>query len=334
MRQTTIIPAFAMLVVSAFAIADDDTKPDVLNPIPAPGDQISKSGQPSQEATQLSADERAIRASANAYVKAFNEGNASAAAAVFTPEGEFIDASDNRFVGRPAIENLLKEFFAENPGCKLELTIESIRQLAPELAVEDGTSRCTNPDGSMPHFFRYSAIHVKEGGKWLTASARDRSYDQPRQHAAHLQQFNWMVGEWVHEGDDSIVRFSCHPVDNNNFLMRKFTVMSAGKQVMSGSQRIGWDAQAGKFRSWIFDSDGGYADGYWHRDGDNWILNLSGVTADGKTASATSVYSIVDSRTITYQSTNHEVGGVELPDSAPVTIVREISQPDYETSKR
>lgn len=345
MQHSSLLVAILILATSQFSNAADDAtptnrsnekgKPDVVNPIPnVNGASAQDDKLHAQRGVAMSSDERQVRDTAASYVKAFNDGDASRAAAHFTESGEYIDEHDNRFKGRQAIENLLKSFFAENRRCKLELHVDSVRELNSDLAIEEGTSKCVHPDGSMPHSCAYSAVHVKSGGKWLTASVRDRQLEQPRDHASKLKQFDWLVGDWIHEGDDSVVRFSCHPVDNSSFLVRKFTVTTGGKQTMSGSQRIGWDAQAGKFRAWVFDSDGGHAEGFWHRDGAAWVLKLSGVTADGKPASATTVYSNIDARTITYQSVNHEVAGEELPDSSPVRIVRELSQPDCETTKR
>ena len=86
---------------------------------------------------------------------------------------------------------------------------------------------------------------------------------------------------------------SCQAVDNGNFLLRQFTVKIAGQEAMSGTQRIGWDPVTGKLRAWIFDSEGGYGEGTWHRDGDSWVLKTTGVTADGQTASGTSIYTLV-----------------------------------------
>ena len=46
-----------------------------------------------------------------------------------------------------------------------------------------------------------------------------------------------------------------------------------------GTQRIGWDPVAGQFRSWDFDSQGGYSEGLWSRDGDRWIIKMSACCA-------------------------------------------------------
>lgn len=125
-----------------------------------------------------------------------------------------------------------------------------------------------------------------------------------------------------------MVRFSCAAIDNGNFLLRNFSVHITGQETMSGSQRIGWDAQTKKFRAWIFDSDGGFAEGFWHRDDQSWTLKLSGVTADGQSASSTSIYTRVDGQTMTFRSVDHEVDGIKLPDSEPVRIVRQSPFPE------
>ena len=289
------------------------------------GDNRS-SGQTSADRKRVarpSPEEEAIRKTGETYVVAFSEGDAKSAARHFSTDAEYVDAQGIVYEGRQAIEDLLTAFFANHPGCKLQLAIDSLRFISPGVAVEDGVTTLTTSKDSEPTVFQYTAVHVKDGGKWLTASVRDRAVASPRQHRAQLKQLDWMVGEWVHEGPDAVVRFSCQPVDKGNFLVRKFSVQVAGQEAMSGTQRIGWDAQSGKFRAWVFDSDGGYSDGCWHRDEDHWVLKMTGVTPDGASASNTSIYSFVDARTMTFRSIDHEVAGVKLPDSEPVTIVRQ-----------
>jgi hypothetical protein len=57
------------------------------------------------------------------------------------------------------------------------------------------------------------------------------------------------------------------------------------------------------------------------------VLKSTGVTADGQTASSTSIYTFVNAHTMTWQSVDHEIAGVELPDSEVVTIVRQAPAP-------
>lgn len=273
------------------------------------------------------ADEAAIRQTGETFAKAWGQGDASAVAAHFTPDAEYVDEQGNLFQGRQAIEEFLAAGFTENPGSQLEVIIDSIRFVSPGVAVEDGTSTLTRPAGGPSGYSRYTAVHVKTNGKWLTASSREHAPKDRREHRKQLQQLDWLLGDWVDEGDDSIVEFSCQAADNGNFLLREFTVKIAGQAAMSGSQRIGWDPVSGKLRAWIFDSEGGYAEGTWHRAGDNWVLKTTGATADGQTASGTSIYTFVNDHTMTWQVIDHEVAGVQLPDSEVVTIVRKPPSP-------
>jgi len=283
------------------------------------------------------ADESAIRLTGEAFVKAFNAADAKAIVSQFTPDAEFVDAQGNVHQGRDAIQEALSACFTEKPGAKIEMEIESIRFISSGVAVEDGTTMVTSPDGDDdddddPVYCRYTAVHVKIDGKWLSASVRDHAPKGRRQHRTQLQQLGWLQGDWVDEDEDSVVIFSCESVDNGNFLLRQFVIQVAGEEAMSGTQRIGWDPLTGKLRAWIFDSEGGYSDGSWHRDEDRWVLKTSGVTADGQTASGTSIYTRVNDHTMTWQLVDHEIAGVQLPDSDLVTIVRRAPTPEIAVS--
>ena len=273
-------------------------------------------------------DEQAIRATAATFAKAYADRDAKAVAAHFTPDAEYIDERGNLFEGRQAIEDALTAFFADNPGFQLDVDIDTVRFLSPGVAIEDGTTTLRHSEGAATDNSRYTTIHVKTAGKWLTASVREHAPKDRREHRAQLQQLDWMIGNWVDEDDDSIVEFSCQAVDNGNFLLRRFAVKIAGEEAMDGTQRIGWDPVSGKLRAWVFDSEGGYAEGTWHRDDDRWILKTTGVTADGQTASNTTIYTFVSGHIMTWQVVDHEVSGVQLPDSEVVTIVHKPPQPE------
>ena len=338
MRTTLILSGAALLFgVICFGAADEKIVPkraEKASPQPAAKAAPKASTTPTEKPTasqpvthKPSADEEAIRETDDAFVKAYGEGDAKSVAALFTTDAEYVDEMGNVFQGRAAIQESLKVFFAENPGCKLSMNIDSIRFIGPGVAVEDGTTAITHPEGETSADSLYTTVHVKTDGKWLAASVRDHAPKNRRLHRSQLQQLGWLVGDWVDEGDDSIVHFSCQLVDNGNFLLRKFSIQVAGQEAMSGTQRIGWDPLTGKLRAWIFDSEGAYSDGLWHQAGDNWVLKSTGVTADGQTASSTSIYTFVNDHTMTWQSVHHEIAGVQLPDSEVVTIVRQSPVP-------
>lgn len=280
----------------------------------------SREGQ-SNDGEKLSPDIKEIVEGAARFVKAYSEGDAKAVAEQFTEDAEYVDQDGNEFEGRRQIEETLTKFFKDNPGSKLELSVESVRQVAPGVMIEDGASVVNRPSRA-PERSRYTAVHVKVDGKWLVASARDYAIKSQRMHAEQVKQLEWLVGDWIDEDNDSIVAFSCQPVDDGNFLVRDFMVTVAGQKVMSGSQRIGWDPIAGKLRAWTFDSEGGFFEGAWHQDGDTWVLSSHGTTPDGQSASATNLFTQVNGHTMTWQAVDQEVDGVRTDDSEVFTLVR------------
>jgi hypothetical protein len=96
---------------------------------------------------------------------------------------------------------------------------------------------------------------------------------------------------------------------------------------MSGTQRIGWDPLAGKIRSWVFDTEGGFGEAIWTRKGNQWIVKRTGVTRDGKFASSTNILTSVGKDRMTWQSHDRIVGGDVMPDIEETPIVRKPPPP-------
>src|SRR5262249_32028508 len=159
----------------------------------------------------------------------------------------------HHYEGRDLIERRLAETFAASPGIKLALEIESIRFLSPDVAKEEGRSRVTPTHGA-PDSRRYTALFVKRDGRWLISSVREEPDPLVRPHD-RLKDLEWMIGDWVDEGSESVVRVACRWSDDENFLIRIFTVRRHGKPVLTVTQRIGWDPLAHQVRSWEFDSE-------------------------------------------------------------------------------
>jgi len=174
---------------------------------------------------------------------------------------------------------------------------------------------------------RYSAVYVSVNGKWLIASVRDFPHEGRRAHKSQLAELDWLMGDWVDEGDDALVHFSCESADNGHYLLRTFAIVMDGQEAFSGTQRIGWCPVTRKLRTWIFDSEGGYADGFWHRDGDDWALKCNGVTADGESVSYTTLYTIINEHTMTWQYVDLEIDGVLQGDSEIFSIVKRAPAP-------
>jgi hypothetical protein len=138
-----------------------------------------------------------------------------------------------------------------------------------------------------------------------------------------LEELDWMVGEWIDQGDDSTIVTECSWTKNRRFLKRSFKVRIDEEVTLEGDQFVGWDPIANQIRSWTFDSEGGIGEGRWVQDGNRWLVKASFVLADGARASALNVYTYVDDGAFRWQSTNREVAGELLPNIPEVTVVRQ-----------
>jgi uncharacterized protein (TIGR02246 family) len=328
----------AMSAISAFAQQDDPKPPRVGSdrerqaiPPTSHGGADKKTESPSASSTGPQAESpqvQAIRATGKRFVKEFNEADAKGIAEHFSAEAEYIDVDGNSYEGREEIEKAFESCFAVAPGLRLELLIDQIRLISPTVAIEDGRTIVIPAMGNDAVQTRYSAVHIKQNDEWLVASVRERELSRSQSQRYHLEQLSWLQGDWVDESDGSVVIFHCESLDRGNFLLRKFSIHIAGEPALSGEQRIGWDPLTHKLRTWIFDSEGGYGDGFWFRRGDAWFLKTVGVTGSGEPASSTSIYLPVDENTMRWQSIDHEIGGVPIPDSDPITIVRKSPFPE------
>jgi uncharacterized protein (TIGR02246 family) len=272
-----------------------------------------------------SADEAAIRGNIAAFVRAYNAGDAKGVAALFAPDGQAEDKDGEVSQGRAAIEKTFKELFAAAPQKRLEVSVESIRFIGADLAVETGSTKETSAPGETPEYDRYTVLHVKRDGKWQMALARDQDGDPPTNHE-RLEPLAWLVGDWVDDGGNVVVRSTCKWSEDGNFLLQNFNLQIEGQEAMKVSQRIGWDPLAKRIRSWVFDSEGGFGESVWTRNGVGWIIKASAVRPDGKTGSATNVLVPAGKDGYVWRSTDRVVGD-ETVAPIEVKVIRKPPQP-------
>jgi uncharacterized protein (TIGR02246 family) len=273
-----------------------------------------------------SADEAAIRKNDEAYVEAYNKRDAKALAALWSPEAVYIDPeTGNQFVGREEIEKEFAETFAGLKDAKLEVDVDSIRFLSPNVAVENGTARVIYRDGD-PDESSYTALFVKRDGTWLLDRVSEETTAAPTElppsSFEHLKELEWMIGSWIDQDEEATVQTDCEWTKNQNFINRSFAVVVGDEVDMAGMQIIGWDPVAKQIRSWIFDSDGGFAEGKWTRKDDRWFIHQNGTLPDGGRTSAVNIITRVDDDSFTWQSVNREMNGDILPNVDEVLVVR------------
>jgi uncharacterized protein (TIGR02246 family) len=261
-------------------------------------------------------------------VKAFNHRDAAAFAATFTVGGEYTDEKGTAFHGRHAIEAEFAALFAAHTDMKMQLDLDAPHLIAPGVATADGQTHFTHAGGE-PVAGKCSIVCAKEGDQWLIASLREaETAAHPANHREQVAQLAWLIGDWINEGSTCRVHFTCRWDETQNYLIRDFSVHVAGEKSSSGTQRIGYDPLTDHLKAWIFDSAGGFSDGHFHRDGDRWILHLTGVTADGQMASGTNIFTRIDDHRIEWQALDFIVGGERMPDTGKITIVRKPPAPN------
>ncbi len=274
-----------------------------------------------QEADTVTSDEAAINSAIESYVASFNRGDAAAVAKHWSSDGQFTTPSGKTFRGRTAIEVAFKEFFAENKGVRVEISKPAIRFLSPSVAVEEGISRILRA-GQEPTETEYTAVHVKQDGKWQMDSVREADRVEPSSHYEQLKDLEWMIGEWVDQDEHATVETVCQWTKNRNFITRSFRVVVADGSEIEGTQIIGWDPLRKTVRSWVFDSEGGFGVGIWSRNGNQWTVRVLQVLHDGATASAINILTYVDDNTLTFKSTGREIDGQLQPNIPEIRVVR------------
>lgn len=272
------------------------------------------------------ADRAAIQANDDAFVKAFNAGDAAGVAATFTEDGEMVDEENIAEDGRAAIAARYAAYFTTAPGATITLKTESLKFLGPDLAVARGRSAVLASGETAPEVSRFTVIFSRRDGHWLQASCKDE-HDNQTPPAERLKQLDWLVGEWVSESADSVATWSCDWTENKSFLVLSFNVQMQGKPAMTGTQRIGWDPLTRQFKSWVFDSDGGHGEGLWSISGDGWVVKAHGVRRDGSIASATQVITRMGKDMVRWTSVDRTVSGRVAPNHEEFVMVHKPPRP-------
>jgi uncharacterized protein (TIGR02246 family) len=278
--------------------------------------------EPRAFAADQAADQAAIEKAVESYTAAFNASDAKALAKHWLPEAVYVNPlTGSQVEGREAIAKEFEAILAELKKTKLAVDVESIRFISPGVAVENGVAKLISGD-QQPKESSYTAIHVKHDGKWLLDRVTEEDLPVVLSHYEQLKELKWMIGTWVDGDDQASIKTTCEWTRNQNFITRSFTVSIKDRIDMAGMQIIGWDPAAKQIRSWVFDSDGGFAEGRWTKKDKRWFITTSGTLPDGGKACSVNVITCVDDDQFRWQSLNRTVNGELLPNIDEVVVVR------------
>ena len=240
----------------------------------------------------------------------------------WSPDAVYLNrTTGEEVVGRTAIAEQFAALLKEQPKLKVEVNVESIQFISPNVAVEHGKTKFLAPNAE-PEEIDYTAVDVKRDGKWLLDRVTDKTKETDPSHYEQLKELEWMVGEWTGNTDNAEVEVDCDWTKNKNFLTRAFKISIDGDTSFSGMQIVGWDPAKKTIRSWTFDSKGTFAEATWQQKGGRWFLRNRGTLPDGRTATMINVMKQVDANSFTWQTIDRTAGSELLPNIDEIQLVR------------
>lgn len=276
---------------------------------------------PLEKAPEGAAELDKLRASAKEFEKAFNAGDAAALANLFAEKAEVVDEDGTVIIGRANIEARFAGSFKEFPKAKIAVEITLLRQLGPDIAVEDGVSTVTLDPAQPASRSPYALVHVKRDGKWLFASVRDFPEEKAETAHDHLTQLEWLVGKWVDESREGRVETHCQWSADGNYLLQDYVIKSRRGHELRGTQRIAWDPSRRTVRAWAFDQSGAFTESTWTPVESGWVIKAEGTTADGQALSMSRMLTSLTNDSFQIDSSSQVLGGELLSDST-VRVVR------------
>lgn len=277
--------------------------------------------------TPRAADEAAIHAAAKTYIDALAKGDAAAISALWTPDGDIVDAYGNLLPGRRAGDtDAPREEQPDRPEFRIQET--RLRFLTSDVAIEDGTVEVV-PSTGPPLTGRFSATWVKHEGAWKLAAVREARGEEPTPDAV-LADLDWMVGDWVvvdapgrHDDPSKPqIEVSARWNASKTYLTRTMTITpGANVPPLEITQRIGWDPLSKSVHSWVFGSDGSHGEANWTRDGKSWVAQARAIHPDGSQSTSLNIYTYDGKDRCEWKSLPTHVGSEAMP-TVNMTMVR------------
>ncbi|MBP6349938.1 MAG: SgcJ/EcaC family oxidoreductase [Candidatus Obscuribacter sp.] len=235
------------------------------------------------------------------YTQAFVRQDAKALANLWTEDGTFTDSNGQRFKGRSEIEQAFKQIFAGQKPTPITLTVDNLRFVAQDVAVEDGHATTPGAQGTT-----YTVVHVNRGGEWQMLDAVE-CQDNARE---TLKDLDWLIGEWqIKELEKVLMTVSVKANSPKNFLELTYRDPSG---TLVNKELIGVDPASGNLTSWTFHSSGGVGRSIWHRTDSGWLKQSRSREANGALGRATYILHPDSPDRFTYSSSERYLSGHSL----------------------
>lgn len=310
--------ALALIASLASPLCAQEPKPEAPATAATPGEAVSP------EITGL-------REAAADFVIAYNKKDAAAVAALFTENGELSDLKGEEVVsGRADIQAHYTEILSADDAPSLAVEVTSVRLVAADLAIEDGTVHFTPPGEDEPaRSTAYTAVLRKDGnGAWQIASTRTLG-DATTAEGQLADLADDLKGDWTSQKGDTRFDLAVGWHASGKYLSAKLLVTRADAEPLTTTIRLGWDAARKTITQWTFDDAGGFAKADWTPTATGWLIRTEGTTADGETTSANQRIILDGKDAFTWSSKDRLIDGESIPDNE-LRVVRQAPEPAAE----
>jgi uncharacterized protein (TIGR02246 family) len=277
------------------------------------------SAQTGDAAKQEGPEVAAVRRTAEAFAKAFNDGDAKAVAACWTPDCEYDGPVGEKIHGRAAIAKAYADYFKKMPKAHVDVQIHSIRLLGKHTALEEGSLKLYLPGDKEPGVSQYSVLHVRDTDGWRMAMVREWIPDPNS--LITLKDVAWLLGSWTAKSDEAELSIRYTWDEDKAYLRGRYILKRNGKVAASGTQVIGKNPGGG-LRSWVFDASGSFGESVWLHDEGRWVIEAEGKLPDGSEITAVNILIPLGPDGFTWQSVERSAAGMALPEIAPVKVTR------------
>jgi len=258
------------------------------------------------------------------YQQAYDRGDAKTLASFYADDIDYIDQDGVEIKGRGEMEKLFAENFQANPGAKIAITIEEVKQLTPDVQVNRGVATVTASSG-LNESTRYAAVLAKKNDGWQIYQLTETAAPAPSA-SSQLEALKWLIGNWENKDADQTVETKVEWAGDKNFLVRTFKLKDEEGET-DGWEIVGWDPDHQEIRSWIFDSNGGFGESSWSYDGGHWLIRASNVLPDGSHSTAENVLTKLDDNKFTWESQNRTLNVDSQPSVPKIVVHRTTSNP-------
>jgi uncharacterized protein (TIGR02246 family) len=266
-------------------------------------------------------DETAVRSQISNLTSALAKADVKGVLSLWTEDCSFTDEDGGQTKGKAQMQKRFETLFSNEGRQLVQLQPDSVRKLADNVAIAEGTVHRSDGASSATPVTRFSLLFLKQNGNWLISTGNEVPLvAQPSSN--YLKDLSWIIGDWSAEKDGATVKMTAEWAANESFIHLKYLIKKPNEPEQTDIQVIGWDPRSDQLVSWHFDSNGGFGYGNWSKKGPQWLVDSTAVTHTGSTARAVNIITMNSANSFSWQSVNRSVDGETVGDTAPLEVKR------------